>query len=249
MGQTDIHNELKSTLESIAAISPDAVHALTWAQRVTSPANPTQMAPKAPIKSHTITVKITEPSEKEQLMSLPYVRIVEKLGEPDVLAMKRMESRDVKLFLAGGHEKVHMERNKERTKRLRAFGSVAVKHHQALVHGVLMPQGDVNNEEDIKGMEEVIVARLHPGIKIVKVGWLKGAKAREGKKASTLIVSIPKEHLAKEIVAKGSLYQYALLTAGIPPPPTEPRNTSTVPSSVTSQPIVELCLTAIPVRQ
>ena len=206
-----LHQGIQELLNLTKAEQAKTAPPKSWAQ-VAQAARPPRSQPNQPTECHTISVKVTSPEERTQIQTLPYKSLVEKINQPGVIAVKRMASGDIKVFTASKSTADHMRTDTTWTTKIAGTAKVTQEQHQVLVHGVSIKAWENLTKEDIQQMQHQNQV-LHPGLRISQAHWLKSRKAREGKKASSLIISVPTQGMAKAITLKGFVQDCAILLA------------------------------------
>lgn len=195
----EFHQALKATAQTPKSYAQTA--AATAPMQI-----PTQ---RAPAQSTEILVRIGDQEERRAMQDLPNKAIAERLGIREVVAVHKLSSGDVKIFAAGEKARGDMMKDTTWAKKLGASAQPAQEQHQVLIHGVPIPNStdDVNSAEyrlDIQRQQH----RHIPGLQITQASWLKSPKAREGKKASSLVVSVLQASMAQAIIQKGFVLDF-----------------------------------------
>lgn len=201
--------EIQNTLKRQQTIP----HANTWAQ-VATQHQPTLPRPlPTPIESNTITIRIEREEDRTKIRAKTNKEILEELGNPQVIAVKRLESGDIRIFAGSGAAKAKLLEDQGWIQEQYPSASPSIPQYQAIVHGV-RTAGGINpaQPQALQKIQEEN-GRLHPNMKVTRASWLKSPKAREGKTHSSLILSVQSAQQVRDLVRKGLVHNGTLLIA------------------------------------
>lgn len=184
----------------------------TWAQIIHQSQAATPTPPPTPRDSHVILVRITSHKEKEQMKEKTNQEILQDIKDPGAIAVKKLESGDIRVFTASKLTKERLSTDPGWIQTTYPSALVAEIHFQALVHGIRVDQVDPKDPASLQKLQEEN-GRLHPHLKIVQAAWLKSTKAREGKKHSSIILSMQSQVQARDIIQKGLIHRGTILIA------------------------------------
>ena len=168
--------------------------------------------PPIPTESHAFIVRMGEKEDQEKVKGSTNNEILQRFSHPGVIAVKKLESGDVRVFAATRGAKDTL--TQDHTWAQRDFPSAipATPQFQVLVHSIRVE--GFNPKEvgtNIRIQEEN--GRLHPRLKVAQTSWLKSRRAMEGKTHGSAILSVQSQAQANEIVLRGLVYQGTILTA------------------------------------
>ncbi|KAF4546954.1 Hypothetical protein D9617_87g078050 [Elsinoe fawcettii] len=193
--------------------SPPTSPRPTRAQIASALAPTPPRSPTPPSKGPELTLRISDPEERRNAQSLPNEAIIQKIQQerPDgkeVVAIKKLPSGDVRLFLAGERTKAALLQERSWTTCLGQSCSVAENVYKVLVHRVRLDSIDPKRAEDVAKVQEENQI-LHSGLRITRLSWLNRGHA-PGKTHSSLIVGVATEQMANGIIQRGLVSNFAL---------------------------------------
>lgn len=206
-----VHEAVKG-LATLPA-SPPTSPRQTWAQIATALAPTPPRSPTPLTQGPELTIRIPDPEERKNVQSLPKEEIIKKVQQerPDgkeVVAVRKLPSGDVRLFLAGERTKTALLQDKSWTTYLRKSCSIAENVYKVLVHSVRVDSIDPKRAEDVAKLQEENQA-LHNGLRITRLSWLSRGHA-PSKTRSSLIVGVATEQMANWIIQRGLVSNFAL---------------------------------------
>ena len=208
--QKSIEN-IEKTIRTTTQTTPNNPQK-TWAQTAAPSAESALPRPQAPIQSHVVKITITDPRERAEIKTLPYKAVVEKIGQPGIVGIKRLDSGDLHIYTNQAQAQASLKANTAWTQKLATSARVAQEQFQVLVHGIPVLQEEANNREYISLLQKDNQT-LHPGLRLSQAHWLKSTKAREGKTHSSLIIHTETKEMAEQICQKGFVNNFTILLA------------------------------------
>lgn len=184
----------------------------TWAQA----ASQGQLAMPSPLpiptESHVILVRMGEKEDQEKVKKCTNKEILQGFSHPGVIAVKKLESGDVRVFAVTKSAKDTLTTDPAWAQKDFPSALPITPQFQVLVHGIRVEGFDPKEVgTNIKVQEEN--GRLYPRLKVAQASWLKSIRAREGKTHTSVIFSVQSQTQANEIVLKGLVHQGTILTA------------------------------------
>ena len=145
------------------------------------------------------------------MKSLTNQEIMQGLKDPGVIAVRKLESGDLRVFAVSKHAKEKLASNLGWIHKELPNAAVVAQPHQVLVHGFRTLDFNPKDPRHLQKIQEEN-GRLHPTLQVPQAAWLKNLKAREGKTHSSIILNVQSQTQAKEIVQKGLVSQGTLLS-------------------------------------
>jgi predicted Zn-ribbon and HTH transcriptional regulator len=209
------HNNLSTILIALNNNLKTTTHSpppKTWAQAASQGQLAMPSPPPIPTESHVILVRMGEKEDQEKVKKSTNKEILQGLSHPGVIAVKKLESGDVRVFVATKSAKDTLTTDPAWAQKDFPSALPITPQFQVLVHGIRVKGFDPKEVgTNIKVQEEN--GRLHPSLKVAQASWLKSIRAREGKTHTSVIFSVQSQTQANEIVLKGLVHQGTILTA------------------------------------
>jgi hypothetical protein len=184
----------------------------TWAQAASQGQLAMPSPPPIPTESHVILVRMEEKEDQEKVKKCTNKEILQGFSHPGVIAVKKLESGDVRVFAVTKSAKDTLTTDPAWAQKDFPSALPITPQFQVLVHGIRVKGFDPKEvDTNIKVQEEN--GRLHPRLKVAQASWLKSIRAREGKTHTSVIFSVQSQTQANEIVLKGLVHQGTILTA------------------------------------
>jgi hypothetical protein len=160
-----------------------------WAQAVAQcqPALPSQ--PQIPTGSHTILIRMEEKEDKEKVKKSTNKEILQDLNHPGVIAVKKLESGDVRIFTVAKGVQETLSSDLAWVQKGVPSATPETTLYQVLVHGIRI-EGFRAKEGETNTQIQEENGRLHPRLKVAQSTWMKSQRAREGKTHSSVILSV-----------------------------------------------------------
>jgi hypothetical protein len=184
----------------------------TWAQAASHSHLATPSPSPIPTESHVILVRMEEKEDQEKVKAKTNKEILQGISHPGVIAVKKLESGDIRIFAATKGTKDALTLDPSWVQKEFLSALLVAPQFQVLVHGVRI-EGFHPREAETNTRVQEENGRLHPRLKVSQSAWLKSQKAREGKTHSSAILSVQSQAQANEIVLKGLVHQGTILTA------------------------------------
>jgi len=139
--------------------------------------------------------------------------ILEEIDNPQVIAVKKLDSGDIRIFAGSGAAKARLLEDQGWIQEQYPSACPSIPQFQAIIHGIRV--ASVINPAQIQALQRIQEenVRLHPNMKITRASWLKSPKAREGKTHSSLILSVQSAQQVRDMVKKGLVQNGTLLIA------------------------------------
>jgi len=178
--------DIQSTLKS----QQPTPTANTWAQVAAQHQPTVPRPPPTPIESNTLTIRIERDEDRTKIRGKTNKEILDELNNPQVIAVKKLESGDIRIFAGPGAAKARLLEDQRWIQEQYPSSCPSIPQYQAIVHGVRVAGGI--NPAQIQALQKTQEenGRLHPNMKVIRASWLKSPKAREGKTHSSLILSV-----------------------------------------------------------
>ena len=184
----------------------------TWAQTAAPSVDSTLPRPQAPIQSHVVKITIKDPKERAEITKIPYKTVVEKIGQPGIVGVKRLDSGDLYIYTNQAQTQASLKANTTWAQKLAPSAQVAQEQFQVLIHGIPILQEEINNKEYISLLQKDNQT-LHPGLRLSQAHWLKSPKAREGKSHSSVVIYTETKEMAEQICQRGFVNNFTILIA------------------------------------
>ena len=214
---THSHDVLQAVQGTQRTIQKDSQSPKTWTQTAAFPQSqrtPVHIHPMktAPPESHHTIIRIREQKDKEEILKRSNTELVKDLKDPAIIAVKKLDSGDIRVFTNSKNAKEKISQNLEWIQKLCPSAEATEQTFQVLVHGVRIQAINAKSKDTCVQLQEEN-GRLHPHLQVRSITWLKSQKGMEGQKFSSLIVGLQNELQAKEVVAKGFVFQGTILLA------------------------------------
>jgi hypothetical protein len=212
-----ILEEVRAVHDSVRSLpTPPSSPRQSWAQTVaaTLPSTPTSPPRPAPQQqTYEITIRIADPAERETATSTPNEVIIQKIQQttPEakgIVAVRKLPSGDVRIFLASEVDKKALLLNKDWTKCLGQSCSATEQLFQVVVHSVRLDSLDPAKAADLTNLQEQNQT-LHPNLRISRAKWLKPQYSAEQVHAS-LVLGLPSAEMADRVIQRGLVSSFTL---------------------------------------
>ena len=201
--------DIQSTLKS----QQPTPTANTWAQVAAQHQPTVPRPPPTPIESNTLIIRIERDEDRTKIRGKTNKEILDELNNPQVIAVKKLESGDIRIFAGSGAAKARLLEDQRWIQEQYPSSCPSIPQYQAIVHRVRVAGGI--NPAQIQALQKIQEenGRLHPNMKVIRASWLKSPKAREGKTHSSLILSVQSAQQVRDLVKKGLVHNGTLLIA------------------------------------
>jgi len=211
---------VEAKLDKLSATLTNQPARATYAQVARTPTHTphTSGSPReGPGAGRSIRVKFTEQAEAQAVKALPASSIIAALQNRadvapavrSVIAAKQLPRGDIILHTDSNEATRSLQSN---TKWTSSLGTSAKVHKQAfpvLVHGVsTAPLLRCTGEEQSRLIEREN-SRLHPGLKIQRVAWLRNPEHYK-KTATSIIIETDSAEQANRLISEGVIAQFEL---------------------------------------
>jgi len=168
--------------------------------------------PSIPTESNILTMRMEREEDRTEIGGKTNQEILGELNNLQVIAVKKLESGDIRVFTGSGPAKARLLEDQKWIQELYPSACPGIPQYQAIIHGVRIRDMESSQTQTLQRLQEEN-GRLHPNLKAARASWLESQKAREGKTHSSLIISVQSELQVRELVRKGFVHNGKLLIA------------------------------------
>ena len=159
---------------------------------------------------HKIVVQINDTQEKKRVNDLPIIEIVDKANlsytEKKVIAARKLPSGEIAIFAENKEARTELQENTTWVKSLSLEAQIKTRAYEVLLKA--MTVGDEGGEKDIAKALETENARLIPGLRIVRLKWLKRNRAKGD--YSHMVIELPCPEIANRAIQQGLVHNMEL---------------------------------------
>ena len=162
-------------------------------------------------RARELTIRVTKSEDRERIKQTSTKDLVEALQKRNagIIGVSRLNSGDIRIHTETAAIKKSLYDNTGWVREVAASAAVQRRTFAIQVRGVRMQHIDVTNQTRAIEYLHAVNARLHAGLKIVKVAWSNKA-IREGKVHSTLHMEVETAPMANRLINEGLLVDYEI---------------------------------------
>jgi hypothetical protein len=166
-----------------------------------------------------VVVRILDKDERERVNNLPLKEIIKKINQGNegthpaqqILAAKRLPQGEIALYTEKAEVRTMLQGDQIWAKAISPLAQVKGRTYEVLVKRVRR-EGTGEGEENVLARSlESQNKRIHPGLKIVRLRWLRGLK--EGTTISTAVLEVASLEGANGVLSKGLVQDMELKSA------------------------------------
>jgi hypothetical protein len=206
-----LEGEIQKLQASRTALATAEPPQRTWAQ--TAAAGLTLKPIQTPAAPE-LTLRIPAKEDREKIQQWSNETIVNKIkgsqteASKCVIAVQRLRSGDLKVFTTTTQARNELLRDLAWTASLNINANPGRKLFQVLVHNVRVEGVDVSDKDTAQKIQAQNAIRI-PNLQVQKISWLR-KNLPEGKKHSTLLLSVTEATAANQAIRQGIVYSGAL---------------------------------------